>query len=421
MLSGRWQALATGDLARRLRGSLADILGTLEAQRGEREDPWTALLYEYADRANSSDAHAAAATRIFERAVAGLPNLGAAPTLYGGFTGVAWLASHLTEPEPGGEDPNAELDATLCTMLSRPGWAAYDLIGGLVGVGVYFLERLEVPGAQAIAAQSLARIVDRLTELATFHGAGTTWFTPAAQLVEPERSLAPNGLYNLGVAHGVPGIVGLLGEIVGVGVGVGVGGSRARQLLQQSVAWLLAQPPADPVSRFAPWIAVGVEGRRGGSRLGWCYGDLGVAAVLLRVARRVGEPAWEREAIAMARTQATRRDASTMVTDAGLCHGTAGIAHLFNRLYQATGDTDLADAARYWLERTLELREPGAGIAGYRSLGRNETGETRWEAAPGFLTGAAGIGLSLLAATTDIAPDWDRVLLVSVPPAHFGR
>jgi hypothetical protein len=410
-----WHALATGDLADQLRASLADILATLEAKRSTHEDPWTALLYAYADRANPCEEHEAAATRIFERAAAALPELEASPTLYGGFTGVAWLATHLTEPEPGDEDPNAEIDATLCAMLAKP-WGTYDLIAGIVGVGVYFLERLEVPSARVVAATALERIVDRLTELATFSSAGATWLTPPEGLIEPERSLAPNGFYNLGVAHGMPGIIGLLGEICGADIG----GARARELLQRSVDWLLAQPPASDESRFSPWIVPGEGHLHGGSRLGWCYGDLGIAPVLLRAARRINEPRWERAAIEMARAQASRRDASTMVIDAGLCHGAAGIAHLFNRMYQATGDATLADAARYWLARTLEMRRPGEGIAGYQSFGRTASGESGWETAPGFLTGAAGVGLALLAATSDVEPSWDRLLLVSVP-SHFGR
>jgi hypothetical protein len=38
-----------------------------------------------------------------------------------------------------------------------------------------------------------------------------------------------------------------------------------------------------------------------------------------------------------------------------LCHGSAGLAHPFNRMYQMTADQTLADAARFWVERTLEL------------------------------------------------------------------
>jgi hypothetical protein len=408
-----WEALATGELADRLRASLTEILVALKAHRPVREDPWTALLYEYADRADNSGEHAAVATAIFERAVASLSELGDSTALYGGFPGVAWLASHITQTEADDEDPNAEIDATLHTLLARP-WATYDLIGGLVGIGVYFLERLEVPGARAVSSTCLELIVERLTELGTFSSAGVAWFTPAAQLSGPELSRAPNGFFNLGVAHGIPGVIALLGQICGRNVG----GSRARELLGRSVDWLLSQPHSNGPSRFSPWIAEGNdESRHGGSRLAWCYGDLGIAAALLLAARCVGEPRWEREAIELARAQGLRRDANTLVVDAGLCHGAAGAAHIFNRMYQATGDTSFKDAARYWLERTLDMRQPDVGIAGYRFLrGTAKSGPPVWEDTPGFLTGVAGVGLALLAATSDVEPTWDRVLLVPIPP-----
>ena len=38
-----------------------------------------------------------------------------------------------------------------------------------------------------------------------------------------------------------------------------------------------------------------------------------------------------------------------------------------------------------------------------------------WRPDPGFLTGSAGVALALLAATTAVRPEWDRVLLVDVP------
>jgi hypothetical protein len=37
----------------------------------------------------------------------------------------------------------------------------------------------------------------------------------------------------------------------------------------------------------------------------------------------------------------------------------------------------------------------------------------RREAAPGLLFGASGVGLALLAASTEIEPSWDRLFLMS--------
>ena len=88
----------------------------------------------------------------------------------------------------------------------------------------------------------------------------------------------------------------------------------------------------------------------------------------------------------------------------------------------------MADAARLWIERTLDYqregREMGRGIAGFPAYRPDGAPEDRaegeapkfvWDDDPGFLTGAAGVGLALLAATSDVEPAWDRVLAISVP------
>jgi hypothetical protein len=148
-------------------------------------------------------------------------------------------------------------------------------------------------------------------------------------------------------------------------------------------------------------------------RSAWCYGDPGVAAALLGAARSVGEPTWEREALEIARAAAARPAEEAGIVDAGLCHGSAGLGHLFNRMYQTTGDEALGQAARFWFERTLAMRQPDLGVGGFPASSVREDGTRYWRDDPGVLTGAAGVALALLAATTSIEPAWDRILLLS--------
>ena len=176
--------------------------------------------------------------------------------------------------------------------------------------------------------------------------------------------------------------------------------------------WLLArQLPAGKGSCFGTAFVAGEEPIA--SRLAWCYGDPGIAATLLVAARAAGEPAWEDKALEVARAAASRPAERSFVRDAGVCHGAAGLAHLFNRFWQASGEEVFRDAARFWIERTLELRSPGEGIAGFRAW-HAMTGSTgQWAAVPGLLEGAAGVALVLLAAVSPVEPEWDRILLVS--------
>lgn len=179
------------------------------------------------------------------------------------------------------------------------------------------------------------------------------------------------------------------------------------------MSWFLKQElPAESPSRFPTRVIDGIE--PGGSRLAWCYGDAGIATVLMSAAWHTGERSWQKKATEVALAAADRSFECANVVDAALCHGAAGLGHIFHRLYASSGEEALAEASRRWFSTTLEMRNPGAGIGGYLSW---ESGVMRseWVASEGFLTGSAGIALALLGAITDVEPLWDRILLTNLP------
>ena len=367
-----------------------------------------AVFYGYLSQTDSRKHYAKAALRFLQEAGDALASVTMGPSLYGGFSGVAWATAHLEGRlfDPDGNSTEA-VDEVLKNHVNRPSWQGdYDLIIGLVGLGVYALERLPAP----VAISCLKGIVDRLEETAERQGKGITWHTSPKLLPPDQRKLCPRGYYNLGLAHGVAGIIALLGAACAAGVRR----RKARKLLDGAVAWLLRQKREDRTgSRFPAWVAPGVKSDS--CRSAWCYGDPGVAAALLCAARSVGEPAWEREALEIARGAADRPPEESGVVDAGLCHGAAGLGHIFNRMYQTTGEEVLGRAAGFWFERTLAMRQPDRGVGGFSALAANDDGTRYWVDDVGILTGASGIALALLAATTSIEPAWDRMLLVSVP------
>jgi hypothetical protein len=327
--------------------------------------------------------------------------------LYGGLAGLGWATAHLRQsvPDLDQEEILAEIDELLLSQLEERPWTGeYDLISGLVGYAVYALERLPAPAGAAC----LERIIGHLEQTAEHRAEGLTWWTNPEWLPAETREKWPGGYYNLGLAHGVPGVIAVLGHICAAGICV----DRARPLLDGAVRWLLEN---DNAQGFAHWIDADPAHKP--ARLAWCYGDPGVATALLGAARAVNEPAWEQEARAIALRAAERPVDQSGVKDAGLCHGAAGLGHLFNRMYQATGDSRLADSARDWFERSLAMRRPGQGIGGFETWMPRDIGLSKWVADPGLLTGAAGIALALLAATTAVEPAWDAMLLVAIPPA----
>jgi hypothetical protein len=333
------------------------------------------------------------------------------PWLDCGFTGLAWMNTHLAhtlyQPDSGDDsgDANEQVDLAVLDLLAQSPWPGdVGLFFGLVGFGVYALEHIQHPNAVLM----LEAIVARLHETAYRDNIGISWFRSSESLGGIARFAAPRGFYDLGVAHGLSGVIGLLAELCARDIERG----RAQVLLDGAVAWLLAHQRSGTGSRFPRWIEPGVPASDApGCRSAWCNGDPGIAVVLYNAGTRLNLPRWQAIGLELARAAATRTDAESGVVDACLCHGTAGLAHIFNRLYQSSQDPLFRDAARAWFRRTLTMRHPGVGVGGFRS----------WTSAdcqvddPGFLMGASGIGLAILAAITDAEPTWDRLLLLSFP------
>ncbi len=422
-----WRPLLDGELATRSLQAVEEIAHALELHPpptdGRRYASLAggaageAVLHAYLALHNGEEPPAERAAMLLEAASQALATTILPPGLYSGFSGVAWavehLQRHLFEPDPDGDDANREIDEALLDYLGTlTGADEYDLVSGVTGLGVYARERLAHPSGALL----LERVVDVLAMQAETGAEGTAWFTSPDRLPEWQRETHPRGLYNLGVAHGIPAVVALLAIACrSTSESPSAAVDRARPLLDGAVRWLFArQLPAGSGSCFGSSYVAGIAGEDSGpSRLAWCYGDPGIAATLLVAARAVGEPAWEDKALEIARAAARRLPEQSFVRDAGFCHGAAGLAHLFNRFWQASAEEVFRDAARTWIERTLELRVPGEGIAGFRSWHALSDSKGEWAAEPGLLEGATGIALVLLAAVSTVEPEWDRILLVS--------
>jgi lantibiotic biosynthesis protein len=367
-------------------------------------DAGTALLLAFMSQAHPQQPEwRTASEALLERAFDAVQTRPLSASFYSGFPGVAWCAE-LMHPN-GDEAHDSDVDTALLEFVSQRPWRGhFDLINGLTGLGVYALERL--PGTAARAC--LEHIVARLGELAEARPEGITWRSAPALLPLAQREAHPQGQLNLGVAHGVPGVVALLAGSSAAGVAA----DQAAALAHGGARWLMAQVlPNSPGKRLAA-----NTGEERAARDAWCYGTPGVAAAMLGAARALHEPTWEDFALSLARDTAQRPPEQTGVVDAGLCHGAVGLAHLFNRLYQASGDLTLREAAVEWYARTLQFYRPGQGVDAFLGWqgGAHAVG---LQPDPCLLTGSAGVALGLLAAVSDVEPVWDRMLLSCVAPA----
>ena len=370
-----------------------------------------ALLFDEAHRVlGPVDPLLAQRDARWNSAIDGLSNSsGIQPNLFTGYCGIGWATAFLGGP--GNDEVHEELELALLDDLEHfADPVDYDLINGVVGWGLYALERWP----HQRAARALELIVDFLDARAERIASGVRWHTSPEILVRWQRESYPHGYFNLGLAHGIPGIVVFLAQVAERGIRTDV----IPPLLEGAIDWILSNRIEHAPDLAFPSFAVeGLEPSP--SRLAWCYGDLGITVSLFLAARCTGHDGWERQARALARTLAEIPVERTRVRDAGLCHGAAGVAHVFNRMFHWTGDEVLKDVSRRWFGRTLQLRVPGEGPGGYPAWGAhgpdNQFRQV-WRPCAGLLEGSCGVALAQLAAISDCEPRWDRFLFISPVP-----
>jgi len=415
-----WKPILTGDASANAEKSV------LEIAEGLRDDAWSperifhslaggssglAIFYHELAQRWPQSGFDALRDRYWNSAIDALANTQyPMPNLYSGFTGVGWATALLTPKSDAGnenDESHEELEEALLeclTSIRDP--ADYDLINGPSGWGLYALERW--PHPRAIRALEL--IVDFFEHRAERVPAGIRWHTSPELLPEWQREHSPNGYYNMGLSHGMPGVWVLLAHTLVRGIRP----RASKELLDGSVKWGLAHRWLGESPTLFPSMVNEKAPTPPGGRLAWCYGDLGVASALFLAGQLTERPDWMEEALSIMRraSMLTREDSRNV--DCGLCHGTAGVAHVFNRFYHATGDEAFAKAAAYWLDVTLDMRVDGIGPGRYAAWRHEPT--PGWQAMAGLLEGSSGIGLALLTAIGDREPAWDRFLYISPVP-----
>jgi len=412
-----WHPLLEGDDAERAWRVIDEIAEALrpEVEKiGADTDPCfaggtsgLASFYAYLGAETGNEEWTAIAHRLMEHSINALTERPLRPDLYAGFTGIAWAIDNLRgilfDDDDDDDDDDDPIGEALVQVLDREepyGIGQFDLIGGLAGYGIYAFHALPRPAAR----RSLELLVRRLIEIGQSVDGGFSWFSPPEELPDWQLEEAPNGKFNLGVSHGVAGVLSVLGMCAGADAMNG----EQRAILDRAADWFLAQKQNAETWRFSNSVIEGGPAKR--DRMAWCYGDPGIAGALFTAARHTGNARWEAEALDVAQVAARRPMEDAFIKDAGLCHGSAGLAHMFNRYFQASGDPLLAEAARAWFRYTLDLQKSGTGIAGYLFWWKPD-----WLPTTGWLMGVSGVGAALLGAVSSREPAWDQILGVSVP------
>jgi lantibiotic biosynthesis protein len=281
----------------------------------------------------------------------------------------------------------------------------FDLISGLAGVGAYLLLRRGRPGVDS----ALREVLGSLVELTGSDENGPRWRTPPGQLRPDERARYPDGYLNCGLAHGIPGPLAVLSLALQAGVDL----PGLPEAVARTADWLATQRTQGPSGPTWP-NAVPLPGDRAGrpppARAAWCYGGPGVATALRLAAAALGRAGARHHELAVAALAAALAGPGE-VAGAGsptFCHGRAGLLAITSTFARATGDDRFRRAAAAMASELLDRFDPAAPL-GYQDV---EAGGRPVDQ-PGLLTGAPGVALALLGATSPAEPAWARLFLLA--------
>ncbi len=319
-----------------------------------------------------------------------------------GLAGIAWTLHHLIDEgllqaEAG---PVFEaLDVRIYeAMIQEIRAGNYDFLHAALGMGLYFLRQAERNDYKAY----LTELVLELRKNAILEPDGSMKWK---SLLDEEQGLIG---YNLSLSHGMASIIIMLSKIAENGIAI----SECNEMIHGGMKYLEKQrlDPDRYISAFPGWALESMEEVQH-SRLAWCYGDLGIGLAYESAGNYCKEMPYALHGIEILKRTALRKDINeNSVFDAGLCHGAAGIALIYNVLYQRTRQVAFREAASYWLDICLNMGSHKDGVAGYKTWYAPEYGG--WKPVNGLLEGAGGIGLALLSFVAEKEPLWTRSLLL---------
>ena len=353
------------------------------------------FLFYYARYKNSASIHQRASELIDHLFSQVEASISPSFSFCSGIAGVGWLLDHLCKQRfllTNSDDVLSNIDGYLYqTAVGELSNRHYDFIHGAMGMVFYLIKRYQ--------RDYLRLLVQLLDHLAVWDDASAKW----ESVIKYEEGVMG---YSIALSHGCSSLALILCKILQIMPE----DETTIKVLRGTIRYICNQEiSVKKYGCYFPAFSIESQPKLYKTRLAWCYGDLGIAFAIWKTGVHFHIQALKEKGMEILCHAAERRGLlENDVVDAGICHGTAGLAQIFNRMFRNTQRIEFQRAANYWCMETLNMAKFEDGLAGYKAMVRGGR-QTRYN----LLEGIAGIGLSLLSFVMPEDPAWDECLLLS--------
>lgn len=278
----------------------------------------------------------------------------------------------------------------------------YDLISGVCGIGRYALENLNSPSFVELSEQ-ITKILIQLSLPITIESKRIPgWYLlPTDVLNQDKFKTHPNGNFNLGLAHGVTGILSYLAIAYLKGIKL----EGQEEAIERLSLWIKSKSFSHQGGVNWPY-AVSLEEELEGKQMdykivkaGWCYGVPGIARSLYFAGKALKDGELKSFAMHSMIQLLSKPPEAWRLPGPCLCHGMAGLVAVTEAMSQEEEGKELQPKVMELKHLLMNHYEPDS-IWGFRDVESkiDQNGDHYFDKVHkiDFLEGATGIFLTLL-------------------------
>jgi len=323
------------------------------------------------------------------------------PSFCTGKSGVNWLFTFLyhndviskTDRDFLCDDDDDRYEEIALFMLKN---SNYDFLHGAIGIAYYLLysNTYKNPGFFHDILNGLNALIDESHD------------RKMIPYFDGEKGALAINQVNMGLAHGLPSVLKFCLQCYNQNICP----AQAKSLAILIIDYLKNHTNSDKSLSCYSSIITENKSDWEYSRLAWCYGDLGIGYIIYQAGIIFQDQTNIDFGLGVLKNSTKRRSLEeTSANDCGICHGSAGIAHIYNKIWQSTRQPIFKEACDFWVKKTLEFLAGSDWLKGYQKYdGRSKA--LKYDNA--LLEGSAGIGLVLLSYLYEDF-SWDYLLMLN--------